>query len=694
MNVKQENNQVNRRHFMGMTAMVPFALSGTSLLSLTACGGGSSSSAAAYAVKLKFNASSNPATVAQRAAVFTDASVDVTYSDGAVKNSKLSFVELYKSGDTLKLPPVKGSGDIVAGGYTKPDGLTAIVDTDGKQMFSDCFDGQSLIKLSNPTVTGISGNTLFLVTQFEYKTQNLAGSSMYGKLPSPMTVTTLDQNAATGALTVKYYYNIPTTATFGLWITCAGSLSPWNTHLSSEEYEPDAWLVKMRRDKGSALTATELPAPVSPSTDGWTSTQLSTANGNLSYFIEFSRNTFDTSTTTEANTTAKPYNYGHVPEVTVNPDGTGSIKKHYCLGRISRELVQVMPDNKTVLMGDDYVGGGMFMFIADTEKDLSAGTLYAAKLTQDATVTTNGGKFAVSWIKLGKASSAEIKDAVNTSNITPDQILDVKFTDPSDSAYTKLTLDGLGTQWVKVISGKEKEAAFLETHRYATIKGATLELTKLEGVTLNKADKLAYFAISRIDAPMGDSSGSVKLTASKPGAVYASQLSGSKTDTDSNAINSEWVPTDFYVPDGLYGEALASADNDGNLANTNKIAQPDNLKFSEKMRTLFIGEDGSGHLNNYLWAYNVDTKLLSKVLSLPAGAESVGLQAVDNLNGFAYVMTGFQHAGDLSYDSATGTGTLNTKTVPKSLMDAIISNWGGINKKSAVGYVSGLPMIS
>jgi hypothetical protein len=98
-------------------------------------------------------------------------------------------------------------------------------------------------------------------------------------------------------------------------------------------------------------------------------------------------------------------------------------------------------------------------------------------------------------------------------------------------------------------------------------------------------------------------------------------------------------------------------------------------------------------LNNYLWAYNVDTKLLSKVLSLPAGAESVGLQAVDNLNGFSYVMTGFQHAGDLSYSSSSGTGTLNNKTVPKAWMDAIISHWGGINKKSAVGYISGLPLI-
>ena len=51
--------------------------------------------------------------------------------------------------------------------------------------------------------------------------------------------------------------------------------------------------------------------------------------------------------------TANPYNYGHLPEVTVNPDGTGSIKKHYCLGRISHELIQMMPDERTALMGDD-----------------------------------------------------------------------------------------------------------------------------------------------------------------------------------------------------------------------------------------------------------------------------------------------------------------------------------------------------
>ena len=45
--------------------------------------------------------------------------------------------------------------------------------------------------------------------------------------------------------------------------------------------------------------------------------------------------------------TANPYDYGHLPEVTVNPDGTGSIRKHYGTGRISKELVQIMPDQRT-----------------------------------------------------------------------------------------------------------------------------------------------------------------------------------------------------------------------------------------------------------------------------------------------------------------------------------------------------------
>jgi uncharacterized protein len=68
--------------------------------------------------------------------------------------------------------------------------------------------------------------------------------------------------------------------------------------------------------------------------------------------------------------------------------------------------------------------------------------------------------------------------------------------------------------------------------------------------------------------------------------------------------------------------------------------------FSETMRTLFIGEDSGTHQNNFVWAYNVDTRKLTRILSLSAGAEATGLQVVENLNGHAYIMSNNQHQGD------------------------------------------------
>ena len=64
------------------------------------------------------------------------------------------------------------------------------------------------------------------------------------------------------------------------------------------------------------------------------------------------------------------------------------------------------------------------------------------------------------------------------------------------------------------------------------------------------------------------------------------------------------------------------------LLPVDNVASPDNLSYSEAMRTLFIGEDSSKHTNNFVWAYNVDTKELERILSVPAGAEATGLFAV------------------------------------------------------------------
>ncbi len=173
----------------------------------------------------------------------------------------------------------------------------------------------------------------------------------------------------------------------------------------------------------------------------------------------------------------------------MRPDGTGFVKKHYCLGRISHELVQVMPDERTVLMGDDATNGGLFMFVADRPRDLSAGTLYVAKWTQVSGVGPGAGD--ISWIRLGHASSAQIKSLVD-SGITVSDIMDVKTSDPGDSSYTKIRFSGTNN-WVKLVPGMEKAAAFLETHRYAALVGASMAFTKMEGTTVNAADKRRLF---------------------------------------------------------------------------------------------------------------------------------------------------------------------------------------------------------
>src|SRR5256885_17006707 len=69
----------------------------------------------------------------------------------------------------------------------------------------------------------------------------------------------------------------------------------------------------------------------------------------------------------------------------------------------------VMPDQRTALMGDDATNSGYFVFVADKEKDLSSGSLYVAKVGAGFSIDpASGSAAALTWIKLGSATSAEI----------------------------------------------------------------------------------------------------------------------------------------------------------------------------------------------------------------------------------------------------------------------------------------------
>jgi len=610
-NAMTSTPQFNRRQWLQTFAGAPLlplatSLSGASMM-LSACGGTTQTLASFVSASFTSMPAPSLANAAQMATTTVGSSLNLNFNDGSQQSYKLSYQSFFVTGDLVS--DGKG-GKVLSGGYydinNKPILDTTVAGKE-RQFFSDSPDGTSLLTVPNANVPGVKGNPVFAVVQFEYATWAQDGvTGMYGKLPSPIAVLTLDQDPSNGKLSLVKYHNVDTSSVNGLWITCGASLSPWGTHLSSEEYEPNAF---------TAATDAQFKA--------------------------FSKNLYG------SETAANPYNYGHMPEVTVNPDGTASIKKHYNLGRISHELVQVMPDNRTVLMGDDATNSGYFVFVADKEKDLSAGSLYVAKVGAGFSIDPSAPAAPLSWIKLGSATSAEIKALATT--LKPTDIMSVSATDPQDASYTKVNANGK-TEWIKLMPGMEKAAAFLETHRYASLVGASMGFSKMEGTTVNIKDKVAYSALQNCIASMvaGNAFNTVGNGVSIPkalnaGAVMALNLKGGLKDTAGATINSEWMPVDTKAL--ITGEDIAS-DALGNTANPEKIANPDNLKFSETLRTLFIGEDSSQHVNNFLWAYNIDTKVLSRIMSIPSGGESTGLHAVDELNGWTYIMSNFQHAGD------------------------------------------------
>ena len=86
------------------------------------------------------------------------------------------------------------------------------------------------------------------------------------------------------------------------------------------------------------------------------------------------------------------------------------------------------------------------------------------------------------------------------------------------------------------------------------------------------------------------------------------------------------------------------------LKNIDYIGNPDNIVYSEKFRHLFIAEDSSGrHERNFLWAYSIDEKTLSRILIAPEYAEVSGLHVSENVNNYWYLLASFQKDPDLNF---------------------------------------------
>jgi hypothetical protein len=282
-------------------------------------------------------------------AIVVSPGVDVTV-DGMTEYQPLAFKELFRTGDI-------------------DNGETYGLMKDYKG--DDAESGTSVPYICSGNTPGVRGSGTdfsailnkdgknYLITQFECQTGGMYYAELDGSLdPIPDTLKWIDNSQEWGG-----------------WVHCAGSVTPWNTYLGGEEYEPDA---------------KKLEGQIYPTSDVYYNDKV------RSYWLgDISK--------------SNPYQNGWITEVDI-VGGNATYEKHYALGRFSHELGYVMPDARTVYLTDDGTNDTLFMFVAKKAGDLSEGTLYAAKWEQ--TSSYGGGSAQLKWISLGYANSKKIRKAI------------------------------------------------------------------------------------------------------------------------------------------------------------------------------------------------------------------------------------------------------------------------------------------
>lgn len=403
----------------------------------------------------------------------------------------------------------------------------------------------------------------------------------------------------------------------GTWNNCFGTVTPWDTPLTSEEYEPDAatWF--------------------DPDETGYGDPEQR--------FREY------------LGEPGNPYRYGYIVEITAPRSDDPTPVKHFAMGRFSHENAVVMPDERTVYMSDDGTGTVFFKFEADEPGDLSSGTLYAAKASQGRGTDPVAVGFELEWIELGHATDGQVEEWIaEYDRQEPNADADY-LTDEDVQAWAAGNAD-------------DDRAAFLESRRAATAVGATNEFRKMEGVNVKSGARpgdYLYVAMSEVNETMlanadtgdgdDDSRDDIRLAGNDYGAVYRMELGrdydvdrmepvlvggpdanvcgGCPYDAKPNSKSTvcqdcAFNPaTDRGEETGSESESGASGDEKGlNRATSsvtglagagmasltesspsvdpeNAIANPDNLVVMPDGRVL-VGEDSGRHSPNMLWVYD------------------------------------------------------------------------------------------
>ncbi len=562
------------------------------------------------AMSLKFKPINFPVSVREKSNFSASSSVQIKN-----KNYSVAYHTLLKAGDELN--------GVVFG---------QVVDINGKPLVNK--DGSPNI-CSTPDFTNLiqTAGKIFMITHFECRI-------------AVMYLTELKQDMTTGRLTPVSTRPINFSEVSGGTRHCAGMLSPWNTHLGSEEDVRDARKLK--------------------------------ADGTLDKYYEQTARYL-------AGQPASPYMWGWIPEISIL-DGTGDTRvvKHYAMGRLSSELAYVLPDERTVLISEDDTNSPLIMFIADRPRDLSAGTLYAAKWRQWG---RGGGSGELQWINLGHATNEEIRKLV-TERTTFDHLFDAVLPDADGKCpegFKSINAE-FGHECLAVRNSMETAASRLETGRFAAYQGATSEFYKLEGATFDPDTKRIYIAVSRIRSGMLDDhkthdkggANDVRMPKNSCGAIFALDTASNKKDSTGKLIDSDYVFDKMYSlisgrPRSYEDSALRF-----NKCDIDGIAEPDNLTYLPGYGVLIIAEDTSKHEIDMVWAYEVGTGRLTRIQSTPYGSEATGTYWHPDINGWGYLTSVIQHP------------FAKANAVPKELYKQISAE----QKRSPVGYIGPFPSLS
>jgi hypothetical protein len=389
-------------------------------------------------------------------------SSEVTYP-GDKEATKIGYQVIARSGDPF------GTG--VFG---------AVIDSKGQQMNDK--EGKAIVS-HNPdafNILTVYNNKMYAVTHFEQP------------VPSVAYLSEIEQDSA-GKLTMKSTMNIDFSKLGGLWIPCGGSISPWGSHLGSEEYEPNARAFFTSSTKKVNITTID-------NKKYEVFDNIDTYMVNMASYLGLDPSTYKDGPAA-AKAGLNPYKYGWSWEMKVTTEGKPDVKKLYNVGRISWEQLlgesfpllfqdtvfplltfmhatlqvtvvfffpfPVMPDRVTSYGSDDGTAVMWLRFVSAKPDTFDEGELFCAQLVQntpcadanvcqgfDATNTkhTEGPASAfhasVSWLSMGKAKASEIELALTDFNKTGAPI---KFTDmfdipprtkPEDPYYGTVDADG------------------------------------------------------------------------------------------------------------------------------------------------------------------------------------------------------------------------------------------------------------